>query len=79
MDHQTLEVYERMASELCARYRSAEPQRLQELVLGFFHPGEPAADVGSGSPRDRAWLGEHGVRAAALPDTLPGRAVRTAR
>ena len=63
MDQRTLEVYERTAPERCALYRSAEPRRLRALALAFFHPGQPTADIGSGSGRDLVWLARHGFPA----------------
>jgi SAM-dependent methyltransferase len=78
MDQQTLESYERLAPELCARYRSAEPGPLHDLILGFFHSGEPTADIGSGSGRDLVWLGAHGFPAVGYDASAAMRREATA-
>jgi SAM-dependent methyltransferase len=63
MDRQTTEIYERIAPEWCARARTSEPRRLWDWARDFFHPGEPTADVGSGSGRDVAWFNANGFPA----------------
>lgn len=59
MDAQTLAAYERSAPERCAHYRLIVPTELRQFAQGFFHPGQPTADIGCGSGRDVAWLNQH--------------------
>jgi len=65
-DARTLEVYESGAARLAAEYRTAEPERLYLLMGAFFHPGAPTVDVGCGSGRDTAYLGQRGFPAVGL-------------
>lgn len=60
MDHETIAAYERTAAVRCARYRLIMPTELRQFAHGFFLPGQPSADIGCGSGRDVAWLGQQG-------------------
>lgn len=60
MDAETVRVYEERAQEFAAAYRVLEPKRLRAVIRGFFRPGEPTVDVGSGSGRDVSWLNSEG-------------------
>ncbi len=60
MDQQTIHVYDRKAAAIAARHRGNKPNRLNDLVLTYFHPGELTADVGCGSGRDTEWLHHQG-------------------
>src|SRR5262245_37305730 len=60
MDARTVEVYDERALDFAARHRAAEPTPLYRFILGFFHAGQPSADIGCGSGRDVAWLNEQG-------------------
>jgi 2-polyprenyl-3-methyl-5-hydroxy-6-metoxy-1,4-benzoquinol methylase len=60
MDHQTIQVYDQKAASIAARHRGNKPNRLNDLVLTYFHAGELTADVGCGSGRDTEWLHHQG-------------------
>jgi hypothetical protein len=60
VDAETLQAYERNAVELCANYRWKDPRPVYDLLLGFFHRGQPTLHVGSCSGRDVAWLDSAG-------------------
>src|SRR5262249_10218920 len=64
VDRETLQAYERGAAEIAARHRAIAPAELHRLLLGFFHPAQPTADIGCGCGRDVAWLAQHGFPAA---------------
>lgn len=55
-----MRLYEKDAALLCKQYRSAQPEQLYHLMLSFFHPNKPTADIGCGSGRDLNWLSSHG-------------------
>jgi SAM-dependent methyltransferase len=63
VDTQTIGVYNTNAAVLCARYRLIAPTELLQHARGFFHPGQPSADIGCGSGRDVAWLNAQGFPA----------------
>src|SRR5437870_4401577 len=63
MDRGTLQAYEQGAAEIAARHRAITPAELHRLILGFFHAGQPTADIGCGGGRDVAWLTHQGFPA----------------
>jgi SAM-dependent methyltransferase len=63
VDTQTIGIYNANAAVFCARYRLIAPTELLQHVRGFFHPGQPTADIGCGSGRDVAWLNAQGFPA----------------
>jgi SAM-dependent methyltransferase len=60
LDAQTIHAYNSTAGARCECYRLILPTELLLFAPGFFHPGQPTADIGCGSGRDVAWLNEHG-------------------
>jgi len=61
MDTQTIQVYDQKAASIAARHRGNKPNRLNDLILTYFHTGELTADVGCGSGRDTEWLHHQGI------------------
>jgi len=60
LDAQTIHAYNSTATARCELYRLILPTELLLFAPGFFHPGQPTADIGCGSGRDVVWLNEHG-------------------
>jgi ubiquinone/menaquinone biosynthesis C-methylase UbiE len=62
MDTKTLEVYNQQAPTIVARHLAYgnHDMLFGSRVLAFFRPGEPTADIGSGSGRDTHWLHQQG-------------------
>jgi SAM-dependent methyltransferase len=74
MDRDTIRVYEERAAEFCAAYRAIYPAPLYDVMRRFLHPGEPTADIGSGSGRDVGWLRSAGFPAVGYEPTPRMRA-----
>ncbi|RRR72277.1 MAG: methyltransferase domain-containing protein [Candidatus Viridilinea halotolerans] len=63
MDTTTLTTYDQQAATFAAAQRGKTPEALQRLILAYFRPGAPTADIGCGSGRDTAWLVANGFPA----------------
>ncbi len=62
MDTKTLDVYNQQAPTIVARHLAygSHDMLFGSRVLAYFRPGEPTADIGSGSGRDTRWLHQQG-------------------
>jgi SAM-dependent methyltransferase len=71
MDSQTLGAYNSLSAAYATEWEEQPaPSDLHALVEEYFGPG-PTADIGCGSGRDTAWLGDHGFQAVGY-DASPG-------
>lgn len=62
MDTKTLDVYNQQAPSIVARHLAygSHDMLFGSRILASFRPGEPTADIGSGSGRDTYWLHQQG-------------------
>ena len=60
MDSRTLEAYQRQAETVFSRHTRFDRTTHHERLLPWLRPGEPTADIGSGSGADLAWLVSQG-------------------
>jgi SAM-dependent methyltransferase len=63
MDQFTITTYDEHAQDFAAAQRDKTPEALRRLLLAYFRPGGPTADIGCGSGRDTAWLAGQGFAA----------------
>ena len=73
MDRRTQEVYEDQAEEIFARHVTIGRKRHSAWMLAHLLPGEPTADIGSGSGIGLEWLKSQGFPAVGYE---PARALR---
>jgi SAM-dependent methyltransferase len=74
MDTQTLAAYEAAAARHAAYQRGIAPGPVHRLIMQFFHPGAPTADIGAGAGRDAAWMLGQGFRVTAYEPSAAMRA-----
>ncbi len=60
MDALTIATYDAQAAAFAAAQRDKQPAALHNLLLRWFRPAAPTADIGCGSGRDTAWLNQAG-------------------